>query len=150
VHVPEEWVVISNTRPESKPADGREGVWTFGRTPLMSTYLAAICAGPYVGAFDKHNSIELLTTTSNAFVDQCIDLIEANADHAREVVESTDIIATALNKALGYDKVAELVKESRKTGKEIRELVLEKGLLPQAEVDAILDVEWMTKGGFGE
>jgi fumarate hydratase class II len=95
-------------------------------------------------------SIELLTTTSNAFVDKCIDLIEANADHAREVVESTDIIATALNKALGYDKVAELVKESRKTGKEIRELVLEKGLLPQAEVDAILDVEWMTKGGFGE
>jgi fumarate hydratase class II len=95
-------------------------------------------------------SIELLTTTSKAFVDKCIDLIEANADHTREVVESTDIIATALNKALGYDKVAELVKESRKTGKTIRELVLEKGLLPQAEVDAILDVEWMTKGGFGQ
>jgi aminopeptidase N len=59
VEVPEEWIVISNTRPESRPEGEREGTWVFGRTPLMSTYLAAICAGPYVGKTDRHNTIEL-------------------------------------------------------------------------------------------
>jgi aminopeptidase N len=59
VEVPDEWVVISNTRPQSRPDEGREGTWVFGRTPTMSTYLAAICAGPYVGKFDRYNNIEL-------------------------------------------------------------------------------------------
>ncbi len=55
VQVPEEWVVISNTRPASQAND----VWRFDSTPVMSTYLAAICAGPYQGVFDKFNGIEL-------------------------------------------------------------------------------------------
>ncbi len=59
VEVPDEWVVISNTRPTSRPEEGREGTWVFGRTPTMSTYLAAICAGPYVGKFDTYRNIEL-------------------------------------------------------------------------------------------
>lgn len=94
-------------------------------------------------------SVELLTTVSRALVDKCIDRIEADAERCRHVVESTDIISTALNPVLGYDTVAELVKEGRKTGKTIREVVLEKGLLSAEEVDKALDVEWMTKGGLG-
>ncbi len=59
VEVPEGWVVISNTRPTVKPTDGSAGHWVFGPTPVMSTYLGAICAGPYVGTTDKYNNIEL-------------------------------------------------------------------------------------------
>jgi aminopeptidase N len=59
VEVPEEWVVISNTRASTKPEGGKSGRWIFDVTPLMSTYLAAICAGPYDGVVDKHNGIEL-------------------------------------------------------------------------------------------
>jgi fumarate hydratase, class II len=95
-------------------------------------------------------AIELLATTADAYVNKCIDATEANPDHMRAIVESTDIIATALNKALGYDKVAELVKEARKTGKKIRDLVLEQGLMSADEADKVLNVEWMTKGGFGQ
>jgi fumarate hydratase class II len=94
-------------------------------------------------------AIELLSATANAYVDKCIDATEANPDHMRAIVESTDIIATALNKALGYDKVAELVKQARKTGKTIRELVLDQNLMSAQEADKILNVELMTKGGFG-
>ncbi|MEX2395074.1 MAG: hypothetical protein WD826_11410, partial [Actinomycetota bacterium] len=61
----------------------------------------------------------------------------------------TDIIATALNPILGYEKVAELVKESRKTGKRIRDVVISSGLMTEAEADEALDVEWMTRGGLG-
>jgi aminopeptidase N len=59
VEVPEEWVVVSNTRPTSRPDEGKAGLWSFPVTPTMSTYLACICAGPYVGVFDKHGDIEL-------------------------------------------------------------------------------------------
>ena len=41
---------------------------------------------------------------------------------------------------LGYERVAELVKESATTGKSIRTLVVEQGLVPEAEVDDVLDL----------
>ncbi len=59
IEAPEEWVVVSNTRPTTRPDEGKAGTWVFPTTPTMSTYLAAICAGPYVGVFDSHNGIEL-------------------------------------------------------------------------------------------
>jgi aminopeptidase N len=59
VEAPEDWVVISNTRPNSKPDEGKAGRWVFDPTPTMSTYLAAICAGPYQGVFDSYNGIQL-------------------------------------------------------------------------------------------
>jgi aspartate ammonia-lyase len=78
---------------------------------------------------------------------KCIDDIDANVQHLREVVESGEIIATSLNPVLGYDKVAEIVKEARKTGKTVRRVVLDAGLMSEMELDKALDVEWMTKGG---
>jgi fumarate hydratase class II len=51
---------------------------------------------------------------------------------------------------VGYDTVAELVKEARRTGKTIREVALERKILPPDELDKVLDVEWMTKGGLGD
>jgi aminopeptidase N len=59
VEVPEGWVVVSNTRPKAHPDEGKAGEWVFPTTPTMSTYLACICAGPYVGVFDSHDGIEL-------------------------------------------------------------------------------------------
>ena len=101
-------------------------------------------------ALNLLQSIELLTTTANVYVDKCINGIEADVDRARALVEGTDIIATALNPILGYEKVAEVVKASRKTGKTVRQIVIEEGLLPEDEVDKALDVVWMTKGGLGQ
>ncbi len=94
-------------------------------------------------------AIHLMTTTANALVDKCVDRIEADAERARALVESTDIISTALNPIIGYEKVAELVKEARKTGKTIRQVALEHKILPEDELDKVLDVEWMTRGGLG-
>ena len=59
VEVPEEWVVISNMRPTTRPEEGKAGHWVFDATPVMSTYLAALCVGPFHGVFDKHDGIEL-------------------------------------------------------------------------------------------
>jgi fumarate hydratase class II len=92
-------------------------------------------------------SIELLATTSRALAEKCIDATEANIEHMRDVVERGEIISTALNPVLGYDKVAEIVKEARATGRTVRQVVLEKGLLSETELDKALNVESLTKGG---
>jgi len=55
VKAPEDWTVISNM-----PATSREGgVWTFDRTPRISTYLVAVVAGPYEVVTDRHRDVEL-------------------------------------------------------------------------------------------
>ena len=52
-----------------------------------------------------------------------------------------DIIATALNPKIGYDRAAEIVKEARATHKRIRDIVVEQKLLPEKELDKALDVD---------
>ena len=54
---------------------------------------------------------------------------------------------TALNPYIGYEKAAEVIKESVKTGRSIRDIVLERRLMSAAELDRALDVLALTKGG---
>jgi fumarate hydratase, class II len=95
-------------------------------------------------------AIDLLSATAVVYVTKCIDGIEADVERCRTLVESTDIISTALTPVVGYEKVAELVKEARRSGRTIREVALERGILPADELDKVLDVEWMTRGGLGQ
>ena len=92
-------------------------------------------------------SIELLANAADAFADKCVDGIEANAQRAREIVEKNAIIVTALNPHIGYDNGARIAKEAVATGRSVRELVLEAGLLSEEEVDEALDIKGMTEGG---
>jgi len=92
-------------------------------------------------------SIRLLAAVSRTLADKCVDGIEADAERCRTLALSSPSIGTALNPYIGYEKAAEVIKESLRTGKDLRTVVLEKGLLPEAEVDKALDVMAMTKGG---
>ena len=85
-------------------------------------------------------SIRTLTTLT-------VDGLTANPDRARELLERSTAAATALSPHIGYAATAEIAKESVKTGKSIRELVLARGLLDAKQLDAILSVEAMTRGG---
>jgi fumarate hydratase class II len=92
-------------------------------------------------------SIRLLANVSRLFADKCIAGIEANVERLKEFAESSPSIGTALTPFIGYDKAAELVKKSVKTGRSIRELAREEGLMTDEELDQALDVLGMTKGG---
>jgi fumarate hydratase class II len=92
-------------------------------------------------------SIRLLANVSQLFADKCIAGIEANVERLKEFAESSPSIGTALTPFIGYDKAAELVKKSVKTGRSIRELVRKEGLMTDQELDQALDVLGMTKGG---
>jgi len=95
-------------------------------------------------------SIRLLATVSRLFADRCIAGLEADVARCRTYAEATPQAATALNPRLGYERVAALVKESARTGKSIRELVVEHDLVPESEVDAALDLLRLTEGGVPE
>jgi fumarate hydratase class II len=89
----------------------------------------------------------LLANVTRLFADNCVAGIEANVERLKEYAESSPSIGTALNPYIGYEKVAELVKKSTKTGRSIRDLVLEEKLMTSEELDRALDVLSMTKGG---
>jgi fumarate hydratase class II len=92
-------------------------------------------------------SIRLLASVSRLFADRCVAGLEADVDRCRTYAEATPQAATALNRLLGYEKVAELVKAAAATGRSIRELVLEEGLVPAEELDEALDLLRLTRGG---
>jgi fumarate hydratase class II len=95
-------------------------------------------------------SIRLLANVSRLFADRCIDGIEADADRCRAYAEGSLSVATSLNPYLGYEVVAKLIKESRKTGTPIRKLVLDQGLLDEERLNQALDVLKLTEGGVPE
>ena len=92
-------------------------------------------------------SISLLTNVCRLFADRCVAGIEADTERCRAYAESSPSLGTSLNPYIGYEKAAELVKASVKTGRSIRDLVLDEGLMEPAELDRALDVLGMTKGG---
>jgi fumarate hydratase class II len=92
-------------------------------------------------------SVALLTNVCRLFADRCVDGIEADEERCLAYAESSPSLGTSLNPHLGYERAAELVKASVRTGRSIRELVLDEGLMADTELDRALDVLGMTKGG---
>jgi aspartate ammonia-lyase len=78
---------------------------------------------------------------------RCVDGIVADEARARELLDRSTAAATALSPYIGYAATAEIAKAAVTTGQSIRALVLERGLLDAAKLDAILSVESMTRGG---
>ncbi|CAN5584581.1 class II fumarate hydratase [soil metagenome] len=119
---------------------------------------AAVAFGGSQGAFELNvfmpmmadnllTSARLLANVSRVFADRCVDGIEANVERCRAYAESSPSIGTSLNPYIGYEKAAEVIKASVRTGKPIRQIVLEEGLMEEADLDRALDVIAMTKGG---
>ena len=92
-------------------------------------------------------SIRLLASVSHALADKCVAGVEADVDRLKAYAESSPSIGTSLNPYIGYERAAEVIKESTTSGRSIRELVLERGWMTDAELDRALDVLALTRGG---
>ena len=96
------------------------------------------------------NALHACTILAQALVvlrSRTIDGISADRDRCRELLDRSTAIATALSPYIGYAATAEVAKESVRTGRPIRELVLARGLLEPARLDEILAPESMTRPG---
>ena len=92
---------------------------------------------PLIGA-NLVKSLGILRRCCLMLARKCVQGIEAREDVCARNFEISAGLATVLNPQLGYDQVADLVKESLKTGKTLKELVLEQGILPEAELEELL------------
>ncbi len=91
------------------------------------------------------DSIKLLTNTSRAFAEKCVDGIRANEEGCLRSAEATLAAATALNPYIGYDKGAEIVKEAASSGRMLREVAYEMGV-DEETYNTAMDLRKMARG----
>ena len=90
-------------------------------------------------------SIQLMADGTQAFIDFCIEGLEANPEVCEAAVEQSLSMVTSLNSHVGYNMASDLAKEAFKTGKTIRQLCEEKGILPPDVLNEALDPMRMTE-----
>jgi aspartate ammonia-lyase len=98
-------------------------------------------------AWNALHASTILREAMRTFRVRTVDGIVANEARARELLDRSTAMATALSPYLGYAATADIAKESIRTGRPIREIVLERGLLDARRLDEILSVESMTRPG---
>ncbi|MDB5564829.1 MAG: Aspartate ammonia-lyase [Tardiphaga sp.] len=76
---------------------------------------------------------------------RCVSGITANRERLRAYVENSIGLVTALNPYIGYANATAVAVEAHATGRSVYDLVLEKGLLPEATLAAILHPDVLTK-----
>ncbi|GAA5144289.1 class II fumarate hydratase [Nocardioides marinquilinus] len=122
---------------------------------------AAVTAAGASGSFELNvampvmarnvlESVRLLAASSVLLAQRCVDGITADVDRMRRYAESSPSVVTPLNKHIGYEAAAKVAKQALAEGRTIRETVIglgfvERGELTEAELDAALDVERMTR-----
>jgi fumarate hydratase class II len=98
-------------------------------------------------AYNLLLSLRLLSAAAGLLAERCVEGITANRERCEELVEKSLAMVTALAPRIGYDRAAEIAKESVKTGKTVRQLCVEQQVLPPEELARVLDARAQTEGG---
>ena len=94
-----------------------------------------------VMAHNVLESIELLTNAIKVFNEKLLIGLEPNTEKMESNTQKNPILVTALVPKLGYDTAAEIAKESMSTNKTIKEVLLERELLSESEIDDLLNLK---------
>lgn len=92
-----------------------------------------------------YESLVILTNGVETFIENCVKGIEANEKRCNNLVDGSIGIVTALAPILGYEKSAAIAKKALKTGKYVKEVVLEECDINETEVSKILNTREMAK-----
>ncbi|MBW4621343.1 MAG: aspartate ammonia-lyase [Cyanosarcina radialis HA8281-LM2] len=95
-------------------------------------------------AYNLIHSIEILGNAIAALTHQCLAGITAKSDRCLAYAEGSLALVTALNPHIGYLNAAAVAKESLETGKSLRQIVLERGLMSPEELGQVLNLEKMS------
>jgi fumarate hydratase class II len=98
-----------------------------------------------VMAYNLLQSIELLGRAATVFADRCVAGLEANRERCEGLVEQSLAMCTSLAPLIGYDKAADVAKESHKSGKTVRQVATEKKLIAEADLTKAMDARRMTQ-----
>lgn len=103
----------------------------------LNTYIPLI-------AYNLLLALRILSNGCRVFNEKCVVLLKANTERCAEMVERSLMLVTALTPRLGYDASAKLAHDAFMSGKTLRQLALERKLLPLDELDKLLDARAMT------
>ena len=117
---------------------GFDAAVTLGATGGVGSILELNVAMPLI-AVNLLEAAGLLTNAARVFGDKCIRGLRADKERCRELIEQSLAMVTALAPKVGYDAAAEIAKEAHATGKTIRQVCMDKKLLPERELNALLD-----------
>ena len=119
-----------------------------------ATILAAADAGQLelnvmmpVIAWNALHATRILREAMRVLQQRCVADLLVDAARCQELLDRSTALATALSPYIGYAATAEIAKESVRTGRSIRDLVRERRLLPDDQLDAVLSAEAMTSPG---
>jgi len=90
-------------------------------------------------AYNLLQSIHLLSSATTVLAEKCVDGISANKERCASNLEQSLALATGLVPAIGYDKAAAIAKEAYEKRKTVREVAMEKKVLPDEELNRLLD-----------
>jgi fumarate hydratase, class II len=122
---------------------GNDATVAFAGSGLGSTFELNVMMP--VMAYNVLQSIELLSRAARVFADRTVAGMEANRERCEGLVEQSLAMCTSLAPIIGYDKAADLAKESFKTGKTVRQVALEKKVMDEKALDKALDARRMTE-----
>jgi fumarate hydratase, class II len=92
-------------------------------------------------------SIRLMASSARVMAQKAVRGITANEERCRELLEGNLSLATALAPHIGYDAAAAIAKDAFRDGRTAREVARERRVLPDAQLDAVLDARAMTEPG---
>jgi fumarate hydratase class II len=98
-------------------------------------------------AWNVLESIHILGNVCRLFAEKCVDGIRANRERCRELAERSSALVTALVPHIGYDRAAALGLEAARTGRSVRELVVERKILTAKEAEKVLALRPLTENG---
>ena len=98
-------------------------------------------------AWNALHASRILRQAMTVLLERCVAGIEADPERCRELLDRSTAVATALSPHIGYAATAEIAKAAVKTGRPVREIVRERQLLSDEDLDRILSAEAMTTPG---
>jgi len=137
--------------------------------PVMAESMMQVCAqvvgndatitlGGLAGNFElnvmmpvmAHNllqSIDLLANVVEQFNERCLEGLVADRKRCEGLIEESLAMCTALAPAIGYDRAAAIAKQAHETGQTVREVAMAEQVLPEEELNRLLDPRPMTEAG---
>lgn len=91
------------------------------------------------------DSLQILTNAAKIFHEKCICGVTVNVSKCLNYAMNSLGIVTVLNPIIGYSKAAEVVKEAVRTGKSVKEIIQEQGILAPEQLDRVLSPMYMTE-----
>jgi fumarate hydratase class II len=95
-------------------------------------------------AYNLLHSIRILSAAAKIFAEKCINGITANEAACRAFIEKSLAMSTGLVPVIGYERAAAIAQEALRTGKTVREVAMEQKVLPEAQLEELLDPIRMT------